>query len=358
MNIWQGRFAGADRFLSGHRRLTSREWLAHLADAPGADDAPDLYNEGPALQQLETDVARLLGKPKGRFVVKGVMAQQALLRVWAERSRRRTVALHALSHIERDEDDGYRRLHGLEGITLGGTGPFTLDDLRKVNQPLGVVTVELPISMGGHQLPSWDELTAISHWCRENRVPLHFDGARLWESAPYYGKSLAEVAALADSVYVSFYKTIGGLAGCVIAGDEDVIDETVPWTTRHGGNVFTVFPYVLAAREGLRARLPKIDGYRTRARSLAAAIAQVPGVSVNPDPPHTNAFRVFLPGTPEQLTEAHRALVDAEAVWLFNAFEATGLPGLSQTGVTVGDATEELTDDEVARLIGLLVAKL
>ncbi|MGA6161889.1 threonine aldolase family protein [Amycolatopsis magusensis] len=343
------------RFLSHHERLTAADWLDRLRSAPGVDALPDVYHEGPGLRELEAEVAGLLGKPAGRFVVKGVMAQQAMLRVWTERGGSPVVALHSRSHVELDEDGGYQRLHGLVPVRLGTWSPFTAADLDAVAERVGVVVVELPIRRAGHKLPSWDELSAISAWCRERGVPLHFDGARLWESAPYYGRSPAEIAALADSVYVSLYKTIGGLGGCVLAGEAGPIAATRPWTTRHGGDLYTVFPYVLAARAGLRTHLPRMAGYRERALGLAAALARVPGARVAPEPPHTNAFQVYLPGTPERLTAANRALLERENVWLFANFTETPVPGLAMAEVGVGSSTAAFTDEEAAELVGRLV---
>ncbi|WP_158883173.1 threonine aldolase family protein [Amycolatopsis anabasis] len=343
------------RFLSHHRRRTSREWLDHLRSAPGADERPDKYNEGPALRTLEREVAALLGKPAGRFVIKGVMAQQALLRVWTERRCSPVVALHRRSHIELDEDAGFQRLHGLRPARLADWEPFTVADLDAVAERIGAVVVELPIRRAGHRLPGWTELVAISEWCRERAVPLHFDGARLWECAPHYGRTVAEIAALADSVYVSLYKTLGGLGGCVIAAEPEVLAETRPWTTRHGGNVFTVFPYVLAAREGLRSQLPRVPGYCARAHALAAALARIPGVALTTDPPHTNAFGLHLPGTPDRLSAANQRVAESAGVWLFDRFSGTPLPGRSLCEVTVGEATEELTDAEAAGLVARLI---
>ena len=60
-------------------------------------------------------------------------------------------------------------------------------------------------------LPSWEELTEVVEAARERDAVVHFDGARLWESTAHFGRPLAEIAALADSVYVSFYKSLGGL---------------------------------------------------------------------------------------------------------------------------------------------------
>ena len=59
----------------------------------------------------------------------------------------------------------------------------------------------------------WDELRAQTEWAREHGAAVHLDGARLFESATGYGRPLAEIAALFNTVYVSFYKGIGTLHG-------------------------------------------------------------------------------------------------------------------------------------------------
>jgi threonine aldolase len=73
--------------------------------------------------------------------------------------------------------------------------------------------LELPQREIGGLLPEWDDLVAQAAWTRERGIALHLDGARLWEAAPFYERSYAEIAGLFDSVYVSFYKGLGALAG-------------------------------------------------------------------------------------------------------------------------------------------------
>src|SRR4029079_8440319 len=121
----------------------------------------------------------------------------------------------------------------------------------------------------GGQLPSWDELVAIVGWARERGVALHLDGARLWEAAPFYRRSHKEIAGLFDSVYVSFYKGLGGIAGCVLAGPASFIAEARVWQRRHGGTVVHLFPYVLSARLALAERLGRMPAYVARAATLA-----------------------------------------------------------------------------------------
>ena len=87
----------------------------------------------------------------------------------------------------------------------------------------------------GGQLPSWSDLEAQVAWARDRGVAVHMDGARLWESGPFYERSYAEIAALFDSVYVSFYKGIGAIAGAALSGPAPFIGEARLWQRRSGG---------------------------------------------------------------------------------------------------------------------------
>lgn len=336
------------RWLNGHRPLRSmRESLLALAEVPEAARPLDVYGEGEAIQQLEAEVAALLGKPAARFMHKGVAAQLAALRVWCGDGDG-PVALHPQSHIAIDEAEAFEKLLGLRGLRVGGTdGAACVDDLAGLPEKPAVVTVELPLRRGGYRLPEWDGLVAISDWCRERGVPLHFDGARLWEASAHYGRPLAEIAALADSVYVSFYKGLGGLAGCVLAGTSDFIEKTAPWQTRLAGNLFTVHPFVLSALQGLRTQLPRMPAYRERARQLAAVLAEEPGWRVAPEPPQVNAFQLHLPVAPEALREALLEVAQRDGFWLgARAVASQCIEGGAMVEIVIGDAAEGWTDAE------------
>lgn len=340
--------ASCQRFLSGHLPKTPRAWLIELAESPLADQRMDNYSAGPVLALLEQEVATLLGKEAALFVHKGVTAQQMALRVWTDRSGKRGVALHPKSHIDLDERRAYELLHPLVGLRVGNDYyPFTLTQLQTLHEPCGAIVVELPLRRAGYRLPSWDELSAISAWAREQRIPLHFDGARLWECAPFYERPYTGIAALADSVYVSFYKGLGGMAGCILAGPADFIEETRAWHLRLGGNLYTVFPYVIAAYEGLHRHLPKMPAYVARAREVSAALAELPGVHIVPAPPQTNAFQIYLPASGERLQKAVEKVAETEQTWLFSGFMETQFPALTMAEITIGEAAEQWTTDEI-----------
>ena len=320
--------------------------LAEAMDGFGDGIGWDRYGGRGAVQAVEQRVAELLGKPAAAFFPSGTMAQQSMLRVWCDAQQSRRVALPALSHLLHHEDDGPRLLHGFafEHLTVGAQVPG-VDDLAAVRGQLGAVLLELPLRDAGYLLPDWDELEAFSRACLDRGVPLHLDGARLWESTPHLGHSLAEVAALADSVYLSFYKGLGGLAGAVLAGPEDEIEQARTWRTRLGGTLSTLMPYAVAALRGLDEELPRMAEYHQRALDLAKMLPDR-GIRVFPEQPHTNAFRIFVEAGPAALNERLVAAMERDHVMTSASWEASDVPGWSWTEFTVGPATMEWELDE------------
>ncbi|KGI78856.1 threonine aldolase family protein [Oleiagrimonas soli] len=331
--------------------LGAQQTLTHLASLPAATDAIDVYGEGGAVAQLEAITRQRLGKPSGLFFIKGVTAQLCVLRALAEARNCRNIVIHPLSHLGMDEASAVERVAGLQSIRLGHHEPFTAAMLDTVTEPLAAVVVELPLRRAGYLLPDLDELRAISAWCRARDVPLHFDGARLWEAAAGYGVPEAELATLADSVYVSYYKGLGGLGGALVAGSEDFIRSLRVWKTRYGGDLFTAYPYALAALDGLERRAPKLPACVARARALAEALKPLSRVHVHPQRPDTNAFQIWLPGTPAALTERHRAFAAARGQWLFDRFGEAPLDGHAMAEIQIENADDAGANDDAVEAI-------
>jgi threonine aldolase len=313
--------------------------LAEAAEELGVDEW-DRYGEGGAVGRVEAEVAELLGKPAVVFFVSGTMAQQAALRAWCERRRSTRVALPDLAHQLRHETDGPRLLQGFrfEPLTQGWE-TATADSLRAIpgHRELGAVQLELPLREAGCLLPTWDELTAFSGAARELGVPLHVDGARLWESRVHLDHSFPEISALFDSVYVSFYKGLRAMAGAAVACDEELATELRAWRQRMGGTLFGMTPYALSALVGLRDELPRIDESVAWARQLAAELVER-GIRVQPDPPHTNTFLAFADGDPDAITERVAEFVEKERVVPCGRWWAARAPAVAMTEVTIHTA--------------------
>jgi threonine aldolase len=348
--------ASCTRFLSRQKPPSPKQMLQALADHCGAEEQPDLYGKGPLIEGFEREVADLLGKPAAVFMPSGTLAQVIALRAWCDRSGVNTVGLHPLSHLERNESQAYRALHGLGACYLGDDSrQFRSTDLTAAKERLGVVVLEMPMRPLAYQLLPWEELQAISTASRERGVPLHLDGARIWESQPFYARPLAEIAALFDSVYVSFYKGLGGIAGAALAGPADLIETARLWQHRQGGRLVQLYPMVLAARMGLAERLPLMGKFHAEARRVADALRDLPGLAVTPDPPHSTAMHITLSGTFDKVEAAVLALAEETGIWLVDRVMPTQIQNVVQLELTTGTGTFDVPGEEIRALFSRIV---
>ncbi|MDH6131874.1 threonine aldolase [Kitasatospora sp. MAA4] len=337
-----------ERILSEGRPVTMRERLAALSTADGLDAPPDFYGGNGPVRQLEERVAGLLGTENCVFFPTGTMAQQVALRYGAQLTGRDAVALHPLSHLERHERYAYSQLTGLRAIWPGSAARQpSAAELAELGEPFGTLTVELPLRDAGFVLPSWDELVELSAAARAAGARVHFDGARIWDTTVHFDRPLDEIAGLADSTYVSFYKTLGGISGAALAGTNELAAYARTWRHRYGGNLYQQWPAALSALIGLDTELPRVPGYVRHARVVAGALAALPGARVNPLPPHTHRFQLWLPHPAEALNHAALTLAEEQRVWFVDRWQNTAAPNQSMTEVTVAGAALDWTAPEV-----------
>jgi threonine aldolase len=359
-------FAACDRTLSYQRPGTLREALDRLAArAPAVYDlelSPDHYGDG-IVAELENRVARLLGTEDAAFFPTGTMAQQVALRCWAGRTGNPAVALHPLAHPEVHERGALSVVSGLRTVhpTTAPRLP-TPQEIHGLQEPFGTLMLELPLREAGFVLPTWEELTATVAAARDREAIVHFDGARLWECPPHLGQPLDRIADLADSVYVSFYKSLQGLSGAALAGTADFVEEARAWRHRYGGQLYQQWPTALSALAGLDAELPRLPAYVEHAEVVAEAIAEafapLPFSRVHPRPPHTHQFQLWLPHPTKVLDDAGVRLAEEEKVLLFSNWRESGLPGVSMTEVTVASEALEWTAPQVTEAVRALLARL
>jgi threonine aldolase len=339
-----------DRALGGHGPQRAADLLATIP----ADTPVDRYGDGGVVAELEAEIAGLLGFPAAVYLPSGTMAQQAVLRVHADRLGRRTVLFHPECHLRQHENQALERLQGLIGRPVGERSRLlTLDDLSSVAEDPAALLLELPQRDLGGQQPSWDDLVAQVDWARGLGAAVHLDGARLWEASAGYGRPPAEIAGLFDTAYVSFYKGLGALAGCAVVGTPDVVAQVRGWRQRMGGTLFGLWPGAASALTCLRRRLPLMPSYLERAREIAAAVRELPDVTVVPDPPQTPMLHLLLRTGAEEFTAAARRLAEG-GLWTWPKPMPTGDPAGVRVELSVGDATMALELEEVRTVIATL----
>jgi threonine aldolase len=318
----------------------------------------DNYGVGGLLSVFEARVAAVLGKADAVFMPSGVMAQLAATRIWIETRGIARIGLHPTSHLLLHEEEAYQALFGVHAVTVGDRlRPLDAADLAAVVEPLACLQVELPLREAGGVLPSWEALTALKEAAQARGVPLHMDGARLWECHSCYGRDYAEIARGFASVYVSMYKGVGGVAGAVLAGDADFVARARRWQRRMGGTLVRQSPMVVSAAMRFEARLAVMDDCHRRALTLAEGLTRLDGVRVQPARPQVNMMHLYFDVPAERLVAARDRLAAEQGCWLLTHVRAAGVPGWSVSELYVGDTLLALDDGQVlpwfARLLEL-----
>ncbi|WP_040950885.1 threonine aldolase family protein [Gorillibacterium massiliense] len=343
--------------LTGHGKRNVQVLKDALDGYDGAA-ASDVYGTGAIIENFQTKLADYLGKPSAVFFPSGTMAQQIALRIWCDERQLLKVAYHPLCHLEIHEEDGLKELHHIEPVLLADKERIIrLEDVRELKEEVACLLLELPQREIGGQLPDFAELEAISTYCREKGIKLHLDGARLYECLPYYQKTAAEVCALFDSVYVSFYKGIGGVAGAILAGDEDFTKHSKVWKRRHGGDLISLYPYIISADQGFEERLPRMEQYYRDAVELAALYNACPDITTKPEVPVTNMFHVHAALPKEKLEDVLLSFYEETGIGLTGNVRPTGETSCYYE-VSIGDAYGRVSKEKLREAFQALQDKM
>ena len=266
-----------------------------MANAEVGDDERD---GDPTTQRLERRVAELLGKEAALFFPSGCMANQAA--VWMFASRGSEVMVDVDAHIVEGEIAGVAALSGAQVLPVhGASGVMTADDLRRDMRPQSryspmpsLVCVENTHNGAGGKVIPTKELKAIRAVAAERHLPVHMDGARLWNASVASGTSLAEFAATADTVMVAFSKGLGAPVGAALAGRRGVIEGA--WTARKlfGGAMRQSGILAAAALYGIENHMARLADDHANAQLLASRLQDLPAVRVVP--PDTNIVMLDL----------------------------------------------------------------
>jgi len=263
------------------------------------------------------------------------------------------------AHVLLHERSNYQLLDHFKALPVGD--PFrtwSVDDLKKWPDRIGAALYELPMREIGGRLPSWEELEALKSHCRAQGIHLHMDGARLWEASAGYRRTPREIAHGFDSVYVSFYKGIGGLAGAMLLGSAGFVDKADTWIKRFGGNVARRSPYVVSAAMRFDERLAKMPAYLERTEWLYDVLREYPQIRLNPARPQVNMLHLYFPVGRERLTAIRDELAERHGIWLFSGARHAALPDQSSIEWYVGEALLNLPDERVREILALIADKL
>jgi threonine aldolase len=274
----------------------SRAMRDAMANAEVGDDVLD---GDPTVRRLEQVIAERLGKDRALFFPTGTMANQT--GVWLQAERGTEILVDAEAHLVHWEIAGLAGLVGVQPRPVRGSGlVFDADALEAHMRPASphapratLVCVENTHNGAGGKVTDARGLRAIRAVAARHGLPVHMDGARLWNAHVALGEPLDALAACADTVMVSFSKGLGAPVGACLAGNAGVMERAWETRKRFGGGMRQSGILAAAALHGLEHNLGRLHEDHAKARAFAARLERVVGARVVP--PDTNIVMIDLP---------------------------------------------------------------
>jgi threonine aldolase len=262
----------------------------------------DAYSLGGDVEHLEKKCAEMLSKEAAVFMPMGTLANHLAIRNLCGVKPRAIV--QEQSHLYHDSGDCVTRLSNINLIPLAKGCPyFTLEALKvaveqaesgRVINPIGAVMVESPVRRQSGKIMPFDEMKAVTDYCRDKQIGSHLDGARLYMMSGATGIPPTDYAALFDTVYVSLYKYFGAPFGAILAGTTEFTDGLYHDRRMFGGGLASANFAAALALQGIDGFEERFNRAMTRARTLFDKINTLESITVEQFEHGSNMFPLTL----------------------------------------------------------------
>lgn len=268
-----------------------------------AEVGDDVYGEDPTIRRLEEVAADMLGKEAALFVTSGTQGNQVA--VLAQARAGEEIILEADSHIFMYEAAAHSAFAGVQTRTISGTrGAMNPEDVRaairttNIHHPrTSLICVENTHNRAGGTIVPVDNLRAICEIAQEHGVPVHMDGARLFNAVVGTNGKATDFTQYVDTVQICFSKGLGAPIGSLVAGSTETIHRARIWRKRLGGGMRQAGVIAAPALLALTQRIDRLAEDHANAKRHASALAELPGISIDLDSVHTNIVIANVSGT-------------------------------------------------------------
>jgi threonine aldolase len=273
-----------------------------MMEAPLGDD---VFGEDPTVNAFEKRVAQLFGHEAALFCASGTMANQ--IAVKAHTQPMDEIILDKTAHIYYYETAGFAFHSGVSvKLVEGERGIMTAEQVLANIQPdfdwlpkTNLVSIENTTNKGGGACYSLAQIQAIKKVCTEHHLPLHMDGARVFNAMTHLGYSAEAIGSLVDSASVCFSKGLGAPAGSLLIGKKDFIRKARRIRKVMGGGMRQVGMLAAACNYALDHHVKRLIEDHEHVVKLANVLKTLPWVSSVKEP-QTNILIFSL--DPQQKT--------------------------------------------------------
>ncbi|MFW5867652.1 MAG: threonine aldolase family protein [Armatimonadota bacterium] len=315
-----------------------------------AEVGDDKSGEDPTVRRLEERSAELLGKEAGLFVVSGTMGN--LVAIKTQTRPGQEIICERQAHIYLWEGGGISTICGLLPRLISGVdGVMNPDDVEAAISDgsnvhvgaTGLIEIENTHNMAGGTVLSVEQTESICDVAHEHDIPVHCDGARIFNAATALGIDAADLAAPVDSIQFCFSKGLGAPVGSMICGPRDFIDEARNVRNVVGGALRQAGVIAAACLVALEDGRKRLHEDHEHAWQIAETLVELPGVTVDLSTVQTNIVNL----------EIRRE--DVNAPGLCRALEAYDIAATPRSDAEIRLVTHrQVTDEDTERVCNAL----
>jgi threonine aldolase len=268
-----------------------------------AEVGDDVYGEDPSARRLQERAAGMFGKEAALFVPSGSMGNQICVRLHTRPGQE--VIVEERSHMFNLEMAGMAVISGALAHTVRGPGGIMdWDSIEAAIRPrssyyaqTGLIAVENTQNLAGGTVMSFERMREITERAHGFGLPVHLDGARIFNAAIVLKRDVAEIAALFDSVMFCLSKGLGAPVGSMIVGPQEFVDRGVPVRRMLGGGMRQVGVLAAAGLVALEKMTGRLAEDHENAQLLARGLAELGGIGFDPERVQTNILVFDIAGT-------------------------------------------------------------
>jgi threonine aldolase len=262
-----------------------------------AEVGDDVYGEDPTVNRLQERAAEIFEKEAAIFVPTGSMGNQIAVKLHTRPGME--VVIEERGHIYNYEMAAMSAVSGTLARPVAsrdGTGILDWDAIEAaihVNSayyvaPTGLVALENSHNLAGGTVYTREQTAAICERAHALNLPVHLDGARIFNAAAALNQSVADLARPADSVMFCLSKALGAPVGSMLLGTRSFIDEARAWRKILGGGMRQAGVLAAAGLVALEETPELLPEDHAKARRLAEGLAEIDGITINPETVVTN----------------------------------------------------------------------
>ena len=251
-----------------------------------AEVGDDVFREDPTVTELEEKVAKMFGKEAALFTPSGTMANQIAIKIHTQPGKQ--VVCDKTAHIYNFENGGIAVNSGCSVKPIDGDrGRFTAEELKQVlqvnstyyMQETGLVSLENTTNLGGGATWDLDEIKNIYKVCKDNNLPFHLDGARLFNALVANNETPKQYGELFDTISICISKGLGAPVGSVLMGTKEHINKALRVRKLMGGGMRQVGYLAAACIYALDNNVERLSDDHARAKLLGDSLLKQKYVS-------------------------------------------------------------------------------